>query len=240
MEVDLNCDMGEGIGNEADLMPYITSANIATGFHAGNGEIIRHTMDLALKYGVRIGVHPSFRDREYFGRREMLLPPEKLYALILEQLIKLDLIAREKGAVLNHVKPHGALYNLAARDQKTARIIAQAVCDFNDSLWFYGLSGSYMISEAKALGLSTCSEVFADRTYRDDGSLTPRSEPGCLIEDEEIMIRQVLKMIREGKVTTTSGKQIPILAETICIHGDGKNAIAFAKKIYEATRISVF
>ena len=229
---DLNCDMGEGMANEALIMPFISSANIACGFHAGNSDIIRRTMDLALKYNVKIGAHPSFRDKENFGRKEMQLPADKLYAIILEQLIKIDLIAKEKGAVLHHVKPHGALYNMAARDPYVAATIATAVKDFNEDLVLYGLSGGAMIKEAQALGLKTASEVFADRSYQDDGTLTPRSEPGALIETEEESVAQVWQMIRQGRVLTINGKLIPMKAETICIHGDTRQAVFFARKLY--------
>lgn len=232
--IDLNCDMGEGIGNDEAIMPYINSANISCGFHAGNGHTIRRAIELALKHKVRIGAHPSFRDKENFGRKEMHLPSEKLYAIVLEQLIKIDLIAKENSATLHHVKPHGALYNMAARDSQIARTIAQAIKDFNDELVLYGLSNSVMISEAQAIGLKTGSEVFADRTYQDDGSLTPRSQSNALIDDEEQSVRQVLQMINEGTVTTVTGMIIPINADTICIHGDGKHAVRFAKKIRKA------
>ena len=166
----------------------------------------------------------------------MHLGHDKLYAIVLEQLIKMDLIAKEKGTTLHHVKPHGALYNMAAKDAETARTIAQVVADFNGELVLYGLSNSFLIAEAKQLGLKTANEVFADRTYQDDGSLTPRSQPNALIEDDELCIQQVLQMIRQGTVTTTSGKMIPIVADTICIHGDGKHAVSFAKKIHEALK----
>jgi UPF0271 protein len=229
---DLNCDMGEGMANEALIMPFISSANIACGFHAGNSDIIRKTMDLALKYQVKIGAHPSFRDKENFGRREMQLPADKLYAIMLEQLIKIDIIAKEKGAALHHVKPHGALYNMAARDRTVAATIATAIKDFNEDLVLYGLSGSAMIEEAQALGLKTASEVFADRSYQDDGTLTPRSEPGALIDTEEKSIAQVWLMIRQGQVLSLNGKLVPIKAETICIHGDNRQAVFFARKLY--------
>jgi 5-oxoprolinase (ATP-hydrolysing) subunit A len=233
---DLNCDMGEGVGNDEAIMPFITSANISCGFHAGNGDIIRQTISLAMKYDIHIGAHPSFRDKENFGRKEMHIGHDKLYAIVLEQLIKLDLITKEKGTTLHHVKPHGALYNMAARDPGTAGTIVLAVKDFNEELILYGLSNSFLISQAKALGLKTASEVFADRTYQDDGSLTPRSQPNALIENSEQCIQQVLQMTRQGTVTTVSGKIIPIVADTICIHGDGKHAVIFAKKIHEALK----
>ncbi|MFL5738879.1 MAG: 5-oxoprolinase subunit PxpA [Flavisolibacter sp.] len=231
--IDLNCDMGEGMSHDAALMPLITSANIACGFHAGNGDLIRRTIDLALHYHVHIGAHPSFRDRENFGRKEMLISDEKLYAIVIEQLIKIDLVAREMGATMHHVKPHGALYNMAARDPDIAAVIVQTIKDFNEDLIVYGLSGSHLISEAKAAGLKTASEVFADRSYQDDGSLTPRNREGALITDEEKSVGQVLQMLN-GTVTTISGKIIPIEAETICLHSDGVHALAFAKRIHQA------
>lgn len=225
--------MGEGIGNDEAIMPFITSANIACGFHAGSGDIIRHTIDLALKHNVHIGAHPSFRDKENFGRTEMHLSSDKIYALIIEQLIKIDLLAKEKGATLHHVKPHGALYNMAARDKQLAKTIALAVKDFNEDLVLYGLSKSYLVQEANAMGLKTANEVFADRTYQDDGSLTLRSQLHALINEEEECIQQVLQMVNEKSVTSITGKRIPIVADTICIHGDGKNALRFAKKIHQ-------
>jgi UPF0271 protein len=234
LRCDINCDLGEGMPNDDLIMPFITSANIACGFHAGSGDIIRHTIEMAKRYGVLVGAHPSFHDRESFGRKEMYLAADKLYAIILEQIIKVDLIAKEKHVELHHVKPHGALYNMAARDQKMARIIAQAVKDYNDNLVLYGLSGSFLISEAAAIGLKTKSEVFADRTYQDDGSLTARSQPNALIENETMAVQQALRMVAEGTVVSVTGKVIPITAETICIHGDGRNAAAFAQKIFEA------
>jgi len=228
--------MGEGIGRDEAIMPFITSANISCGFHAGNGDTIRQSIALSIKHNVQIGAHPSFRDKDNFGRKEMRLDHDKLYAIVLEQLIKMDLIVKEKGASLRHVKPHGALYNMAARDIKIAGTIAQVIQDFNEELILYGLSNSFLISEAKALGLKTASEVFADRTYQDDGSLTPRSEPNALIEDDEQCIQQVLQMVRKGLVTTTSGKTIPIVANTICIHSDGKHAVSFAEKIHDVLK----
>lgn len=231
--IDLNCDMGEGIGNDQDIMPFITSANIACGFHAGNTEQISQTISLALHNNVHIGAHPSFRDKEHFGRREMHISHDKLYAIILEQLIKIDLIAREKGAKIHHVKPHGALYNMASRNIPMAYTIAQAVMDFDPELHLYGLSGSYLVSEAERVGLKTQNEVFADRTYQDDGSLTPRQNALALIDNVTDCIQQVEQILDSGTVTTLSGKSIPILCDTICIHGDGKQAAMFAKKIHE-------
>ncbi len=232
--IDINCDMGEGIGNDEALMPFITSANIACGYHAGDEATMRQTILLAKKQGVKVGAHPSFLDRKNFGRTEMPCTPEEVYRLVQEQISILKKIADECGAVLHHVKPHGALYNQSARDPQLAKAIAQAVKDLDGRLVLFGLSGSHSISEARALGLSTMSEVFADRTYQDDGSLTPRSQPNALIEDADEAVRQVLQMVNEGTVTTVSGERISILAETICIHGDGKHAVAFAKHLHRA------
>jgi len=231
--VDLNCDMGEGIGNDELIMPFISSANIACGYHAGDEKTIWKTIELALKYKVAVGAHVSFLDRENFGRSEMKLPAAEVYDLITQQLIIIKEIADRFSLKLNHVKPHGALYNMAAKDAGLAHGIASAIKDFDERLLLFGLSGSHSINEARAIGLRTVSEVFADRTYRDDGSLTPRSQPNALIEDLEKSIKQVLQMINHRTVTTTSGKTIPIVSETICIHSDGKHAAAFAKNISE-------
>jgi 5-oxoprolinase (ATP-hydrolysing) subunit A len=231
---NVNCDMGEGIGNDDLIMPYINSANIACGYHAGGEQLIRSTIDLAKQHGVRIGAHISYKDRAYFGRREMNLSEEEVYALVLQQLVKIDLIARQKGVMLHHVKPHGALYNMAARDGRLARIIVTAIKDFKDDLVVYGLSGSELVREAAAAGLKVANEVFADRTYMDDGSLTPRSEPEALITNDKEAVAQVLQVLKEGTVTTITGKKIPVKADTICIHGDSRHAMRFAKNIREA------
>jgi UPF0271 protein len=234
MQTDINCDIGEGIGNDELLMPFISSANIACGYHAGDAATIKHTIALCIKHNVLIGAHPSFNDRNNFGRTEMNLPVNDLYDLITGQLILFKEAADSLDKKINHVKPHGALYNISAKDALMANVIATAVKDFDSNLVLFGLSGSHSISEAKAAGLKTASEVFADRTYQDDGSLTPRSQPNALIEDADKAVQQVLQMVKEGTVTTVSGKTIPIIAETICIHGDGKHAMKFAKAIHEA------
>ena len=234
MLCDLNCDMGEGIGNDELIMPYITSANIACGYHAGNEETMRQTIVLAKKYNVNIGAHPSFLDRENFGRTEIKKSAEEVYDLVSKQIYLLQKIATDNNALLHHVKPHGALYNMAAKDKLLAQAIAKAVKDIDENLVLFGLSNSFLINEAKALGLRTISEVFADRTYRDDGSLTPRSQPNALIENADEAIQQVMMMVKQQKVKTVSGKEIPMVAETICIHGDGKHAVEFAKKLHRA------
>jgi UPF0271 protein len=217
-------------------MPFISSANIACGFHAGNTETMKATVLLALQHGVAIGAHPGFDDKENFGRTEMHLSAKELYELLSIQIIQLHKICVDANTTLHHVKPHGALYNMAAKDKIMAVTIAQAIKDVQEDLILYGLSGSYLISEAKAIGLQTASEVFADRTYQDDGSLTSRKEKNALIETDEQAIHQVLQMIQQQTVKTVSGKNISIYAETICLHGDGKHAVEFATKIHHTLK----
>ncbi|HUS01903.1 MAG TPA: 5-oxoprolinase subunit PxpA [Chitinophagaceae bacterium] len=233
MQCDLNCDMGEGIGNDELIMPYITSANIACGYHAGDEETMKKTVLLAKKYNVNIGAHPSFLDRQNFGRTEMGKTPVEVYELVSAQINLLQKITIDNNAQLHHVKPHGALYNMAAKDKGLAKSIVEAVKDLDKNLILYCLSNSFLISEAKAIGLKTASEAFADRTYQDDGSLTPRSQPDALIQNTDEALQQVLMMVNKGKVRTVSGKVIPIVAETICIHGDGNYAVEFARAIHE-------
>ena len=231
--VDLNCDIGEGCGNDAELMRYISSANIACGFHAGDEATMRRTVELALENGVAIGAHPGYRDRENFGRTEMRLSRDEVRRLILGQLEALKAECDRKGARIRHVKPHGALYNQAAMDRELASALAEAVSEFDSGLTLYGLSGSLMIEEAGTAGLKTASEVFADRTYRSDGTLTPRSQPNALIHETETSLTQVLDMIKYGRVRSTDAIMVPIKAETVCVHGDGPNAVEFAKLIQE-------
>ncbi len=234
--IDLNCDMGESfgawtMGNDAVLMDYVSSVNIACGFHAGDASTIRQTIETAIKKGVKIGAHPSFPDLQGFGRREMKMSPDEIFDIVLYQVAALKGICEAFGGKLHHVKPHGALYNQAAKNQENARAIAEAVKKIDDRLIFYGLSGSFLISEAEKIGLQTRSEVFADRTYKSDGTLTPRSEPNALIHDSKQAVAQVLEMIFSQQVTATDGGQVALKSETICIHGDGANALEFAKLI---------
>lgn len=232
----INCDMGEGAGTDEFIMPFINAANIACGYHAGDTATMWQTVELAIKNNVAIGAHVSFFDKKNFGRSEMKLSNDEVYELVSQQLISLNEITTALDAKINHVKPHGALYNMSAKDGILATTIAKAVKNFDGNLILVGLSGSHSISEAKKVGLKTASEVFADRTYQDDGTLTPRSLTNALIDTEEKVIKQVLQMIKEGSVTTVTGKTIHIIAETICIHGDGKHAVEFAKVIYEAIK----
>lgn len=231
---DLNCDMGEGIGNDELILPYITSANIACGYHAGSPEIMKRLVDLCLEYEVSIGAHPSYPDRQNFGRRDLIdvyLKPEDLPKIIIDQLQLLNTICLEAGTKMNHVKPHGALYNRASWDGVVASFICKSLLEFDPSLILFGLSNSEMKREAEGYGLSFRNEVFADRTYQEDGSLTPRSRADALIMDKESCIRQVLQMVDQKTVTTTSGKVIPVIVDTICIHGDGQHAVEFARAI---------
>jgi UPF0271 protein len=236
ISIDLNCDMGEGMLNDAALMPYITSANIACGFHAGDIDIMKRTVELALKHNVAIGAHPGFNDKVNFGRKEQHLSAKEYYQLIIGQLNILQEITKEFNTKLHHVKPHGALYNMAAKDKTLAAIISKAVKDFDESLIVYGLSGSPSITEAQGLQLETASEVFADRTYQDDGGLTPRAFKNAMIESEEASIKQVLMMVQEQRVVSINNTAVPIVAETICIHGDGVHAVDFAKRIHQTLK----
>jgi 5-oxoprolinase (ATP-hydrolysing) subunit A len=241
ISTDINCDMGESIGasiigNDAEIMPYLSSANIACGFHGGDPSVMHHTVKLALKHGVAIGAHPSFPDLEGFGRREKNMSAIEIYDLIIYQVSALSGIVKLCGGMLHHVKPHGALYNMAARNPVYAMAIAEAVADIDDSLILYGLSGSEMIRAGMACKLLTYSEVFADRSYQDDGSLTPRANPDALITNTSSAVEQVLRMVREKNVLSVLGKTVNIKADTVCIHGDGANAVSFAKAIHEALK----
>lgn len=232
--IDINCDMGEGVGNDEAIMPYITSANIACGYHAGDENTMKQTVRLCKQYNVAVGAHPSYPDKTNFGRTDMLLHPGEIYEMIVKQINQLEKFAEENDVPVHHVKPHGALYNMAARDKALAPFVALAILDTNAKYVLYGLSGSYLVKEGKNLGVKTANEVFADRTYKDDGSLTSRAKPGALIEDTGKAVAQVLQMVKEGTVTSITGKKIPIIAETVCIHGDGEHAVEFAKAIHGA------
>ena len=237
--VDLNCDMGESfgawtIGTDAEMMDYVSSVNVACGFHAGDASVIRKTVETAIAKNLHVGAHPSFPDLQGFGRREMNLPPNEIFDIVLYQVAALKGICEASGGKLHHVKPHGALYNQAAKDRIIAEAIASAVKAIDANLVLYGLSNSFLITEAESLGLKTASEVFADRTYQADGTLTPRSESNALIEKTEQSITQVLQMIKSNTVTAANGETVSIKAETVCIHGDGAHALEFARTIRQA------
>jgi 5-oxoprolinase (ATP-hydrolysing) subunit A len=236
MKIDLNCDMGESfgaweMGADEALMDVVTSINVACGFHAGDATVMRRTVATALRKNVSIGAHPSYLDLQGFGRREMNMSAEEVFDIAVYQIAALKGIVESQGGRLHHVKPHGALYNAAAKDENLANALAEATKVIDDGLIFYGLSGSALISEAEKIGLQTAAEVFADRTYQSDGSLTPRSQNNALIGDTETAVRQVIKIIKEKRVTAVDGSRIYLNADTICIHGDGKHALAFAVAI---------
>jgi len=236
LSIDINCDLGEGMPNDASIMPFISSANIACGFHAGDETTIRNTIRLAVKNHLAVGAHPGFADKENFGRVEILLPTHEYYALVMEQLVLFKEIAEQEGVVVHHVKPHGALYNLAVKNEMVATEIAKAVHDFDPSLIYYALSNSAMLRIAEHMGLKTASEVFADRTYQDDGTLTPRTQRNAMLTDSEMAAKQVLMMAKDKKVTTLNGKSFPVKADTICIHGDLPQAYSFAKAICKSLK----
>lgn len=237
--IDLNCDMGEAFGNypmpnDETLMDYITSANIACGYHAGDPAVMQQTVALAIKKGVAIGAHPGLPDLQGFGRREMKISANEAYQITLYQIGALHAFVKAAGGKLNHVKAHGALYNMAAKDAALAKAIVQAVHDFDPALILYALAGSQMIDAAEKISIKTASEVFADRTYQDDGSLTPRTQSNAMITNEEESIIQVLMFVKNQKVVSAaSGKIISVKADTLCLHGDGEHAVEFARTISE-------
>jgi UPF0271 protein len=238
MIVDLNSDLGESFGNytigmDEKVIPLITSANIACGFHAGDPAVMKKTVEMAVANGAGLGVHAGYPDLVGFGRRKIDVSPSDVYTMVVYQIGALAAFAKAAGSKLQHVKPHGAMYNMAAKDAKLAAAIAKAIYDVDKSLILFAQPGTESIKEAKKIGLRTACEVFADRSYQDDGTLTPRSQPGAMITDENQSIDQVLSMVMDHKVTTLSGKVIPIQADSICVHGDGPKAVAFVSKIRE-------
>jgi UPF0271 protein len=238
--VDFNCDLGEGAGHDEELMPLISSANIACGGHAGDEATMLATLALARQHGVSVGAHPGFADRANFGRSERPATPAEVHDLVLGQTGLLLTLAGRAGVRVRHVKPHGALYNMAARDPVLARAVAGAVYEADPRLVLVGLAGSRLLEAGRESGLGTISEVFADRTYRADGSLTPRREAGAVLEDPARAVAQVLGMLRDGRVVATDGSSVPILAETICLHGDGAHAVEFARQLREALMAAGF
>lgn len=236
MKIDLNCDLGESfgtyqLGNDELILDYVTSANIACGFHAGDPSTMRKTVELALSKNVKIGAHPGFQDLIGFGRRNMAITPREAFELTVYQIGALQGFTTALGGKLEHVKPHGALYNMAAKDANLSIAIAEAIYKVNPELVLYGLSGSELIRAGEKIGLKTANEVFSDRTYQDDGSLTSRSLPNALIVDDTAAVNQVMQMIKNGTVKTEQQTNLNILANTVCIHGDGEHALQFAKFI---------
>ncbi|HJU09093.1 MAG TPA: 5-oxoprolinase subunit PxpA [Rhodanobacteraceae bacterium] len=231
--IDLNADLGEGY-DDAAVMPHISSANIACGFHAGGAATMRRTVALCFADGVAIGAHPSLRDPQNFGRREMELAPDEVYAQTLYQIGALAAVARAAGTKLHHVKPHGALYNMAARDRALADAIARAVRDFDPSLILVGLAGSASIDAARTIGLRVAREAFCDRRYRVDGSLTPRSQANAVIENIDDVVAQAVSIATRNEAIADDGSRVRIEADTLCVHGDRGNAGECARRLREA------
>lgn len=234
--VDLNCDLGESfgaykMGKDESILPFLTSANIACGFHAGDPGVMYQTVRLAMQNNVAIGAHPGLPDLVGFGRRNMEISPREAYEMVIYQIGALYGFVKAAGGKMQHVKPHGALYNMAAKRQELARAIAEAVYKVDPELILFGLAGSELVIAAEKIGLRAAHEVFADRTYQMDGSLTSRQQPDALITDQQKSVAQVIRMVREGAVLSQQGKDISIKADTVCIHGDGAHALEFARQI---------
>ena len=238
MFVDLNCDLGESfgayqMGNDEVILPYVSSVNIACGFHAGDPAVMKKTVNLALQHGVAIGAHPGLPDLAGFGRREIAVTPEEVYDMTVYQVGALAGFVKAAGGTLHHVKPHGALYNMAAVNISLAQAIAEAVYHVCPEAFLYGLANSVLVQAGQEIGLQTANEVFADRTYQPNGTLTPRRQPNALITNEQEAIEQVVQMVKARTVRAQDGSTIPIQADTVCIHGDGAHAVAFARQINE-------
>jgi len=239
MVIDLNADVGESygawvMGADADLMPMITSANVACGAHAGDPITMSRTVALAMRHGVAVGAHPGYPDRDGFGRRDLAMSPAELEATLLTQLGALWAVARAGGVEMRHVKPHGALYNRAAVDPDLAACVARAVARFPERLTLVGLAGSALVAAGLAAGLPVASEAFADRAYEPNGSLRARSSTGAVHTDPAVAAAQAVSIARDGRVRAHDGSMLEIRADTICIHGDTPGAAAMAKAVREA------
>ena len=237
--IDLNCDLGESFGNytlgmDEEVLPFISSANVAGGVHASDPAVMSRTVALAKKSGVSVGAHPGFPDLLGFGRRKMDVKPEEAKAYVQYQIGALWAFCRAEGIPLAHVKAHGALYNMAGKDYALAKAICEGIAEIDDRLILLALSGSQMVRAARDTGLRSASEVFADRAYEEDGSLVARTKPGSMITDEDEAIRRVVRMAKEGKVASVTGKDVAIRADSVCVHGDNARALAFVRKIRAA------
>ena len=238
-KVDLNCDLGESfgaykIGLDGEVIPYISSANIACGFHASDPVVMAHTVAMAKEHGCSVGAHPGFPDLMGFGRRQMQITPEEAKDYIIYQVGALAAFCRSQGIRMHHVKPHGALYNMAAVDYSLARAVCEGICEVDPELVLLGLAGSELLKAAADTGLQYASEVFADRAYNEDGTLVSRKLPGAVITDEALAVQRVLRMVNEQKVTSITGKDITIRPDSICVHGDNQKALQFVQKIRDA------
>ncbi|MFB5664331.1 LamB/YcsF family protein [Alteribacillus sp. HJP-4] len=237
--IDLNCDLGESfgiytLGQDEEILKLVTSANIACGYHAGDHRVMAETVDLAKASGTAVGAHPGYPDLAGFGRRAMNIDPEEIYDLVIYQIGALQGFCQSKKVSMQHVKPHGALYNHACADQEAAEAVAEAVAAVNPGLLLYGLSGSELIKAGEKKGLKTVNEVFADRTYMTDGSLTPRSHAKALIHDKQEAEHRVIEMISSQQTEALDGSLVPLQADTICVHGDKPEALDFVKQLHEA------
>ena len=235
-KVDLNCDLGESFGNyvcgmDDKVIPYISSANVACGFHASDPSVMSETVKMCKDMSVSIGAHPGYADLVGFGRRNMNVSPKEVKVMVQYQLGALSAFCKANGVELSHVKPHGAMYNMAGKDMKLAEAVAEGIYEVDPDLILLGLSGSCLIDAAEQTGLKSASEVFADRAYEEDGSLVARTKPGAMITDEDEAIKRVIEMIKSGTVTSITGKPVEVKADSICLHGDGPKAVAFAEKI---------
>jgi len=237
--IDFNSDVGESfgiyrLGNDAAVLEHVSSANVACGMHAGDPQTIAATVRTAVSRGVAVGAHPGFADLQGFGRRPVQLGRDELYNLVVYQIGALQAFAKAAGTRLAHVKVHGALYNMAAREPAMAQTICAAVRDVDRELVFFGLAGSALVTAGHDAGLTVAEEVFADRSYQDDGSLTPRGHAKAMITDVEQAIAQVLRMVRDGVVRSVNGVDVPVRPDTLCIHGDQPGAAEFARRIRQA------
>ena len=237
--IDLNCDLGESfgaytIGMDSAVIPYITSANVACGYHAGDPLVMQKTVAACKAHGVHIGAHPGYPDLMGFGRRNITATPAEIKAYVQYQVGALSAFCAAAGVPLCHVKPHGAMYNMAAKDEALARAVCEGILEVNPKLTLLALSGSAMIRVARSLGLSVSSEVFADRAYQADGTLVPRGRPGAMITDEDEAIARVIRMAKEGVVRSVDGIDVPLTADSVCVHGDGEKALAFVRRIRAA------
>jgi UPF0271 protein len=241
LRIDLNCDMGESygawkMGNDEAILPFVTSANIACGFHGGDPATMRKTVAAAIKNQVALGAHPGLPDLQGFGRRNMSITDQEAYDMVVVQVGALAAVAASQGSKLRHVKAHGQLYNMAVKDEGLAHALAQATYDVDRNLVFFGLAASPMIPIAEKIGLKVASEVFGDRNYQADGTLMPRNKPGAMITDVNQSIKQVLQMVQTGTLTAADGTTVSVQADTLCIHGDQPGAVAFAQAIRHALK----
>ena len=237
--IDLNCDLGESfgaytIGMDSAVIPFITSANVACGYHAGDPLIMQKTVAACKQHGVHIGAHPGYPDLVGFGRRNLAATPAEVKAYIQYQVGALSAFCTAAGVQLCHVKPHGAMYNMAAKDEALARAVCEGILEVNPKLTLLALSGSAMVRAAHETGLPVKNEVFADRGYQADGTLVPRSRPGAMITDEDEAIARVIRMAKEGVVRSVDGVDVPLTADSVCVHGDGEKALAFVQRIRAA------